>query len=283
MLVAMTADGPLNSVENVGDLIKVLDDAGYADSNRAHVRYWFRGHARDNWKLQPGVYRPDFKIDTDKESESFKESESVKERKRLRTEQHLSQDFRVMSAGIRTGNEGNAELYFLQQHYGLPTRLLDWSNIPLAALYFAVSSREHDEANGKLYIMDALQLAGSQDEAKKAAFRGIATSRNPHFQKFLSVLTSWKKPDDFPKFIIPVRPDHFDPRVMLQRGCFTAHPPSHPILTEKHNPTLKCVTIAKDAKPKIRKELALLGMDDFAVYGDMDHLATRLKTAYLRS
>lgn len=38
----------------------------------------------------------------------------------------MTQDFRVQAAGVLTGRETDAELYFLEQHYRMPTRLLDW-------------------------------------------------------------------------------------------------------------------------------------------------------------
>jgi len=142
----------------------------------------------------------------------------------------------VLSVAIRTGKENEAGLYFLRQHYGRPTRMLDWSTIPLAAIYFSVSNPAHDDFDGELYMMDAYQLAEDQDEAKNEKFKDIATSRDPHFRNFMGVLTDWKKPEDFPEFILPDRLDRFDPRVILRRGGFTFRPSACPILTQEAEP-----------------------------------------------
>jgi hypothetical protein len=96
------------------------------EEHHAHKRRWFRGQSDAEWGLWPGVYRPGFT--------------AADEDDRLMKERHLTQDFRALSAGLLTSSKNEADLYFLQQHYRMPTRLLDWTTSPLAALYFAVGS-----------------------------------------------------------------------------------------------------------------------------------------------
>lgn len=250
------------------DLTKVLNP---------HRNLWFRGHTDADWILVPMVYRLGF---------------ADGEKDRLQNERFLNQEFRVRSAGIRVGAEDNEELYFLQQHYGMPTRLLDWSTSPLAALFFAVSDeggsrsngKSRKEKNGKLFAMDARGLARTQIEKAilpdEESFRGIATSRNPTFQNALKQITGWPKDSIFPKIIFPVRPDHFDRRISLQQSCFTFHVPEPFELTEKENSSLREFVIPADKKPKIKAELETLGVNDFTIFGDLDHLAKWLKYAY---
>jgi hypothetical protein len=252
-------------LSSVGDLLEHLRKVNFANTRHPHVRAWFRGLANVEHNLVPGVYRPDF---------------PANEIERLSLERHLSQDFRVMSAGLVGDDCSEAKLYFLQQHYSMPTRLLDWSNNALAGLYFAVSSESNTD--GALYIMDAYQL-GPKQAAKYpngGAFEGIATSHNEVFKEALHPIFRWQDPKKFPDFIIPIRPEYLDRRITLQRGCFTFHVPKRPELTEKENSSLHYCQIPAKDKGRIKVELAMLGIDAFSVYGDLDHLSERLCTAH---
>jgi FRG domain len=102
------------ATQSVSDLLRQLSAHGVIPgAPHAHVRWWFRGQSKPKLPLRPGVYRPSFT--------------AADEADRLRRERHMAQEFRVESAGLRSGQESDAELYFLQQHYRMSTRLLDWS------------------------------------------------------------------------------------------------------------------------------------------------------------
>lgn len=255
-----------SEITSIKDLLERIDDSKLTEQYHSHLRIWFRGHSDNSWQLMPGVYRTNF-ICADEDN-------------RLDKEQHLFQDFRVFSASMRKGTEDNSELYFLQQHYGMPTKLLDWSNQPLAALFFAASG--DDKKDGELFFMDAYQLAKDQTikDKKGNIYKGIATGRNPVFNEQLSPITQWGKLKEFSDFILPVRPDHFDKRMSLQRSCFTFHTHTRKELTVNENHSLLRYTIPKDAKVDIMKELALLGIDHFNIYGDLENLAKTLKANY---
>jgi hypothetical protein len=257
------AQGGIGSeITSVADVLAVSEAVANGVAVRAHTRLWCRGHAKTGWKLEPGVYRWP-KVKTEGE--------------RLRRERHLTQDFRVFSANLRQGVESDEDIYFLQQHYRMPTRLLDWTTNPLAALYFATV--EHPDDDGEFFIMDAYQLSTTQNAADE--FAGIATSRHPLIKNSVKIISAWVgDAKTFTHHIMPVRPDHFDNRIIRQLGYFTFHVPKRPALTVAENKTLKRYKVPAAAKAKLKSQLALLGVNHFTVYGDLDHLAEWLKGAH---
>jgi len=96
-------------IMSVSDLLEAVSNSDLTKKEHAHVRVWFRGQGDQVWLLAPGVYRPGF---------------ANGETERQRKERHLSQDFLTMSVPLRDFRS-DAEAYFTQQHYRMPTRLLD--------------------------------------------------------------------------------------------------------------------------------------------------------------
>ena len=99
-------------------------------------------------------------------------------------------------------------------HFGLITRLLDWTSNPLAALWFAVSSAEHEYMNddGVVYCLDTEDLEVGIAEVYQS-----------------------QSPLEIDKFFIFMAPG-VTPRITAQDSYFTSHsfmPQSaHPVLIE---------------------------------------------------
>lgn len=96
---------------------------------------YFRGQSSVDYKLIPSIGR------------IFKDGE---EQSMLRYEKLIFNDFKQKSPWFTDAHPKNdLEFLFLAQHYGLPTRLLDWTYNPLIALYFACCS--NPEKDGVIF------------------------------------------------------------------------------------------------------------------------------------
>jgi hypothetical protein len=132
-------------------------------------------------------------------------------------------------------------------------------------------SGDNAAIDGELFFMDAYGLSGAG---------GIATARREEFRTAVAVIAEWQKLEAIPNHIMAVRPDYFDRRINLQRSCFTFHVPNRHALEIADNPTLVSIKVQGDKKSRILRELSLLGIDHFSVYGDLENLAQHLTEAY---
>lgn len=219
---------------------------------------WFRGHKQAGWKLRPILYR-DY---------------SSARREKLRIEDEIQHEFMVRAPALSQIKPDQSEWdwYFLMRHYGAATRLLDWSEGALVALYFAVRHNRglYDAA---VWILDPYELNKRVVGKQELVCPTIAMN--------LSVKKSLKRwlPDPFskrkklPLKPIPILPAHVAQRISSQRSCFTIHG-SDPDGLEKlqHDDLLIKLVIPSRSTTTIRRELEMYGIDEVSLFPDLDGL-----------
>jgi hypothetical protein len=115
-------------------------DKIYADVNYPYpFGLWFRGNSRSDYKLIPSVFRRP----NDDEGSWYDEGMMISH-------------FRLRNPSYEQSYRSAFDLLCLLQHYEFPTRLLDWTESVLFALYFAVN--KNDDYDGKIFVLNANRL-----------------------------------------------------------------------------------------------------------------------------
>lgn len=174
---------------------------------RGQARLFFRGHARIDALLVPSVGRPRDFGGVQVEQFTFEQERLLLHRFRRLAYPHLGS---VISEW---------EALLLARHHGLPTRLLDWSMSPLAALFFACS--EEPNQDGCLWTFTRFQEDKTRRTRDLDVLKAMKHERNP-LVRFKSRHNSrlGKVTNDYVRLVYPVSNT---PRIIVQGGVFTLH------------------------------------------------------------
>lgn len=239
----------IENVQGLGAAV-VTATATFAGANS-----WWRGHSLSTWTLCPSVFRA--------------------ENPGYRYEQNLTQSF-MLKARSRYPNCPDSRdasgWLFLMQHFGLYTRLLDWTASVLIATYFAVRHEQYHDQDGAVWALAPTSL--NQDQAGTPAF--LATSSHPASTLFREALGVHA--GEPANCIVATNTSETDIRMLVQKSEFTIHGTSTPIeeLPNSENFLLRFV-VPSSAKPGLKYILDKFGISEATLFPDLDHLATELR------
>jgi FRG domain len=229
-----------------------------------YVSPWFRGHSNAAWSLEPGWYR------------------QVPSGRKLGdawyNEHNLLLEFKLHAPRyLNTLPSTDWEWLFVMQHYGLPTRLLDWTESALLGLYFAIRDNRGDTDAG-VWALNPWWVNN-----RSLGRRVIPAAGEP-------VLRPWAPLDERGRLkgLLPVaiRPVYGSPRIAAQKGVFTVHGHRRVALDamsrlrDDNGPGLCLIRIPAEAIADVRRQLAVAGVTETSAFQELDGLCREIKSGF---
>jgi hypothetical protein len=221
-----TAKPPL-VIASLSDLFKMID--GHRDSI-----YAYRGENRSTYKLRPKLGRNEYDSDEDW----------------LGAEDGAFREFKRRSHPfLQSRPASEMEWLALAQHHGLATRLLDWTENPLVAAFFALRNWE-ESGHRVIYALNTDDFDFIDEE---------------------------ESPFEVSEVVLH-EPNHLSPRITAQHGLFTVHP--NPTKVFRH-PSLERWRINSSAVVNMMVALDNLGFNAEALFPGLDGVAGRVNERFI--
>lgn len=234
-------------IRKIGDLLRVLGDQLADDA-----MIWFRGQSDSSWQLIPGLAR----------SAAAPNAEmALIKRFKQNAVPHLP---------TKPSSEWEWEWLFLMQHYRLRTRLLDWTESPLAGLFFAVNGLSSQDA--ALWCLDPVALNKHANINFSHSLEIPAFDHDEILKNYLPSTIASETTSDLPP--IAAIASRNSPRIAAQLGTFTiSHrkfPPIEDVGDKNH---VWRMIIPSDAKDHLLRELKHLRYSKLTLFPELDSVA----------
>lgn len=216
---------------------------------------WFRGQSNQEWKLLPGLLRHSYQVSESTLLARFRQSA------KLLTTHSISNDF---------------DWVFLMQHYGVPTRLLDWTESPLVSLYFAVERFQSDNTDAAIWALWPSVLNRNANIIDRNEEQYIPAFEAEELKPYsIEGLNQGSRIALLPIATIATRNS---PRIQAQLGTFTVHHsqriPIEEVGDRQH--VIKYI-IPAASKETIHREIRLLGITRFTLFPELASVGAMLK------
>jgi hypothetical protein len=261
--MARKLSAPVISLTSYLEYVKAVRSAWIGDLKQNYgdsETIWFRGHTSVEWRLTPKLYRREYKG---------------------AQEEEIRQEFQIRAQQLMQGQPPVAkwDWYFLMQHYGAPTRLLDWTDNPLVALYFAVAEN-NGETDAAVWMLSPWWL-------NRKLRRGIEGPMLPDWSEANSYLPDLEEAFSGRKVwaSLPaaIDPPHVDRRLAAQGSRFLIFGKGHDLLKSKpvvasrnKSRKIQMLRIPKESVSDILSDLEMCGVTGPLLFPDLAALGKDL-------
>jgi hypothetical protein len=258
----MNAEIKIIEIESVEDLLIQIE---YLKSDFKFEKLWFRGVADESYGLEPSIFRHTDNAIIEKQLHN---RFSIRALPFLKTEQNANSYW---------------DRLFIMQHYGLPTRLLDWSESALISLAFSVIYREekHNGKDAAIWCLDPIKL--NRDFVKSLNPAEPIPNITDKTVRRIQIYEDAEIPVDFP---IAVYGPLNNERIVAQKGVFTLFPFKEKFKLEdlpNVEVFLMKLLIKSDKVDFIKNQLITMGITENNVYPGLESIAKEIKREILNA
>ena len=150
------SDSQSIGINTLSEFISWIEGVRPKGSERAMAACFYRGHADIGWQWLSGVYR------TDEKGNSFRANES-----------RLYHEIMRRDPLAFAEDKNTFERLVRMQHYGLPTRLLDITQNPLIALFFACTDLPEKDGEVMAFSWPDSRISMHQRDLPPTSMAGV--------------------------------------------------------------------------------------------------------------
>lgn len=250
------------TINDLNDLCTIIESINDNVINEISERMitkptlWYRGQANSDWPISPSICRNNNRKSEQVLCHSFYHGAS-----------------QIMPQKIPKGSYD--QWITLMQHYGLPTRLLDWTYSPLIALFFALNDNDKYkdfDASITIIIPELLnEMQGFDPYVYPIDSYDSLNLLAPAFNKNLNssdrILACFSTSNDL--------------RMYAQRAAFTIHDTNKELFRAYGEDFIYTITIPKHRKHYLKKILSFLDIKESFMFPDLSHVAQEAISRHL--
>lgn len=231
---------------------------------RFRSRYAFRGLSDSNYKLESRLARHggDFR----------------------KLEKHLLRNFKKYAHRSVVEKDSIWNWLSVAQHYGLPTRLLDWTYSPFVAMHFATADIDAFNVDGVIWAVNYVKTHNILPEklSRKLEEEGANVFTVEMLFESIKSLTELEDLSSHP-FILFFEPPSIDDRIVNQFAFFSMSSDSRVVLNswlEDKMDFWRKIVIPAELKWEIRDKLDQANITERVLFPGLDGLTKWLKRHY---